>query len=76
LGSIAVAQKTVIHKGYHGSIEVDTTDYSLHGRILFLDEKITYGGQSFAEFEARFQEAVENHINHCRERGQEPPFSE
>lgn len=71
-----MAQKTVVHKGYHGTIEVNTTDYSLYGRILFIDEKITYSGQSFAELDAHFQEAVENHIKNCREQGQDPPFSE
>ena len=30
-----MAQKTVIHKGYHGTIKVNTEDYSLFGTILF-----------------------------------------
>lgn len=71
-----MAQKTLIHKGYHGTIEVDTRDYSLYGRILFIDEQIPYSGQTFTELEERFRKAVEQHIEGCREKGEEPPFSE
>lgn len=71
-----MAQKTLVHKGYHGTIKVDTNDFSLSGRILFLDEEINYSGQTFVELDADFQKAVDNHIQLCRENGKEPPFSE
>jgi len=71
-----LAQKTVMHKGYHGTIKVNTRDYSLFGKILFIDEEITYTGQSFAELDENFRIAVENHIQLCRDKGEEPPFSE
>lgn len=71
-----MAQKTLIHKGYNGSIEVDTRDYSLYGRILFIGEQIPYSAQSFTELEERFRQAVERHIADCRARGEEPPFTE
>jgi len=70
-----LAQKTVEHKGYHGTIEVNTEDYSLFGKILFIDDEITYTGQTFEELEQDFRKAVEGHILLCRESGQEPPFS-
>lgn len=71
-----MAQKTLEYKGYHGTIEVDTTDYSLFGRILFINEDFSYTGQSFAELEENFHQAVAKHIAECREKGIEPPFSE
>lgn len=71
-----MAKKTVVHKGYHGTIEVNTADFTLHGKILFLDEEITYAGETFAELESSFQEAVDSHIKQCRDRGEEPPFSD
>ena len=49
-----LAQKTVMHKGYHGTIKVNTKDYSLFGKILFIDEEMNYSGQSFAELEENF----------------------
>ena len=71
-----MAQKTVVHKGYHGTIKVDTNDYSLFGTILFIDEDLSYSGKTFAEFEKNFQKVVEEHISSCTLKGVEPPFSE
>jgi len=71
-----MAQKTIVHKGYHGTIKVDIKDYSLFGTILFLDEEISYSGETFTELEEDFQKAVESHITNCVEKGEEPPFSE
>lgn len=70
-----MAQKTVEHKGYHGTIKVDTSDYSLSGTILFIDEEIHYSGKTFSELEGDFQKAVEAHIKACVDNGVEPPFS-
>ena len=71
-----MAQKTLVHKGYHGSIKVDTKDYSLFGEILFIDEEFSYKGQDFSKLEKKFQAAVEKHIALCIEKGQKIPFSE
>ena len=71
-----MAQKTVMHKGYHGTIKVNTKDYSLFGKILFIDEEMNYSGQSFAELEENFRKVVEDHIQLCKDKGQDPPFSE
>ena len=71
-----MAQKTIVHKGYHGTIKVDTNDYSLFGTILFIDEEVNYSGKTFVELEVNFQKAVEAHIKTCVEQGVEPPFSE
>jgi predicted HicB family RNase H-like nuclease len=70
-----VAKKTIVHKGYHGSIEVDNQDYSLHGKILFIEEESRYRGETFAELEITFQQAVEKHIKKCVTKGETPPFS-
>lgn len=71
-----MAKRTIIHKGYHGTIEVDSNDYSLSGKILFIDQESTYRGGTFEELEADFQRAVEEHIKVCMKKGEQPPFSE
>ncbi len=71
-----MAQKTITHKGYHGTIEVNTKDYSLFGKILFIDEEHSYCGQTFEELENEFRKEVEKHILLCEEEGKKPPFSE
>lgn len=65
-----------MHKGYHGTIKVNPTDYSLFGSILFIDEEMSYSGESFAELEEDFRKMVEKHIQLCRNKGIDPPFSE
>lgn len=69
-----MAKKTITHKGYHGSILIDNSDYSLFGKILFIDEDFSYRGESFTELEANFQQRVEEHILTCQEKGEDPPF--
>lgn len=71
-----MAQKTIVYKGYHGSIEVNTRDYSLYGRILFIDEEMAYSGSNFEELDASFKKAVEKHIDSCKAKGQDPPFKD
>jgi predicted HicB family RNase H-like nuclease len=71
-----LAQRTVAYKGYEGTIEVNTNDYSLYGKILFLDEEISYAGESFAELEDSFKKCVEEHIQSCKDKGEKPPFAE
>lgn len=64
----------IIHKGYHGSLLVNNSDYTLHGEILFLDEEIYYKGDTFAEVEKAFQDEVEKHIASCEKSGKPIPF--
>ena len=71
-----MAQKTIVHKGYHGTIKVDMNDFSLFGTILFIDDEVNYSGKTFAEFEIDFQKVVEEHIASCILKGVDPPFSE
>ncbi len=71
-----MARRTLEYKGYRGSIEVDTADFSLFGKILFIEEDYPYQGDTFEDLEQKFQTAVESHIKSCREAGIDPPFSE
>ncbi len=71
-----MAQKTLVHRGYHGSIEVNTKDYSLSGSILFIDSDFSYKGETFEELEKNFISQVEKHIAHCKEKGIPVPFKE
>lgn len=71
-----MAMKTLIHKGYHGTIKVNNEDFSLFGEILFIDPTYFYKGETFEELEKEFQIVVEKHLNECKESGIAPPFSE
>lgn len=69
--------KTLSHKGYIGSIEVDLKDSCLFGKVLFVNDVITYQGDSVGELQKAFAEAVDEYIETCEEIGKEPhkPFT-
>jgi len=61
--------KELNHKGYSGTIEVSIEDGCLHGRILFIDDIITYEGQTVKEIESAFKEAVDEYLEYCKKTG-------
>lgn len=65
------------HKGYYGSVEYDSRDDQLHGRLIGISDIITFEGQSVDELRGDFQTAVDDYLDACREAGKEPekPFS-
>ncbi|ADE15026.1 HicB family protein [Nitrosococcus halophilus Nc 4] len=65
------------HKGYIGTIEVSLEDNCLHGKIQFIQDTVTYEGQTPAELDQAFVEAVDDYLATCEELGREPqkPFS-
>jgi len=65
------------HKGFLGSIEVSFEDNCLHGKILFINDLVTYEAESPGQLEAEFKAAVEDYLATCKELGRAPnrPFS-
>lgn len=57
------------YKGYSGSAEVSVEDDCLHGRILFIDDLITYEAESIPELKVEFQGAVERYLAYCEQIG-------
>lgn len=60
------------YKGYYGSIEASTEDNCLFGKLLFIRALVSYEGQTVAELQAAFREAVEDYLATCQEQGKEP----
>ena len=70
-------QQQLKHKGYTGSIEISIEDACLHGRILHIDDLVTYEGETVADISQRFVEAVDRYLAHCDAIGKTPgrPYS-
>ncbi|MCI5149755.1 MAG: type II toxin-antitoxin system HicB family antitoxin [Candidatus Electrothrix sp. MAN1_4] len=62
-------KKTLSYKDYTGSIEVSLEDNCLHGKILFIEDLITYEGSTVEELFLSFREAVDDYISFCEETG-------
>jgi predicted HicB family RNase H-like nuclease len=60
------------HRGYYGSIEASTEDNCLFGKLLFIRALVNYEGDTVAELQAAFREAVDDYLTTCQELGQEP----
>ena len=65
------------HKNFSGSCEISIEDDCLYGRILFIEDIISYEGQTITEIRAAFEEAVDDYLELCQQEGTEPnkPFS-
>jgi len=60
------------HKGYFGSVEFSDEDDVLHGRIIGINDRITYEGDSVKSLRLDFISAVDEYLCVCAELGKEP----
>lgn len=69
--------KTMTYNGYHGSVEYSPEDDCLHGRLLNINDIITYEGNSLAEIKTAFRGSVDDYLVFCAETGKNPdkPYS-
>jgi predicted HicB family RNase H-like nuclease len=60
------------YKGYSASMVFDAEDKVIVGRVLEIDDIISFHGQSVAEFETNFHAAIDDYIAACAELGGKP----
>ncbi len=63
------AANNLSHKGYTGSIDVSIEDNCLHGKILFIDDIVTYEADNVSGILTAFTEAVDRYVAYCKESG-------
>ena len=65
------------YKGYAGHVEFDDEAGIFHGEVLDLRDVITFQGKSVEEIERAFRESIDDYLEFCKERREEPdkPFS-
>lgn len=64
-----MTEGTLNYKGYTGSMQVSIEDNCLYGRVLLIDDLITYEGQTEEEVLTAFQESVDHYLRTCAEQG-------
>lgn len=64
------------HRGQIGSMEIDPEDCCLHGKLLHINDLVTYESESVQGLRKEFEAAVDDYLETCAELGQEPnkPF--
>ncbi len=64
------------YKNFLGSIETSVEDLCLHGKLLFINDLVTYEAQTPAKLKKEFEAAVDNYIEFCQQQNRIPqkPF--
>jgi len=65
------------YKGYSANIEVDLDAEILFGRVLDINDVVTFKAQTIEEARQEFQKSIDDYLEFCQELGQEAdkPFS-
>ncbi|NJL59591.1 MAG: type II toxin-antitoxin system HicB family antitoxin [Desulfobacteraceae bacterium] len=65
------------YKGYLSKIGFDSGSDIFHGEVINIRDVITFQGKSVDELRQAFIDSVEDYLEFCAERGEEPdkPFS-
>lgn len=64
------------YKGFIGSIEINSEEKCLYGKLLYINDLVTYEANTVAKLEVEFKESVNEYLASCKELGREPmkPF--
>lgn len=60
------------YKGYYGSIHYSDEDETLHGKLEFIRDVVTYEGRDVRGLKKAFKEAVDDYVNLCAEQSRTP----
>ena len=65
------------YKGYIGRVDYDDEAGFFNGEVINTRDIITFQGKSVKDLKKALKESVEDYLEFCRERGEEPdrPFS-
>jgi predicted HicB family RNase H-like nuclease len=59
-------KNVISYKGYTANMTFDPDDKVIVGRVLDIEDIIVFHGESVAEFEAAFHEAVKGYLDACK----------
>ncbi|WP_343704542.1 type II toxin-antitoxin system HicB family antitoxin [Chitinophaga sp.] len=60
------------YKEYRASVHYSAEDDVFFGKVLGIDDLVSFEGSSVKELKKSFREAVEDYIETCRQLGKEP----
>ena len=65
-------RNTMSYKGYYGSVEFSDEDSVFFGRIIGINDRVTYEGDNVGDLRRDFQDAVNEYLETCSQLGKEP----
>ena len=60
------------YKGYRGRVEFDSDTRLFHGEVVETRDVITFHGTNADEREQAFRDSLDDYLQFCAERGEEP----
>jgi len=60
------------YQSYYASVHFSASDEVFYGRILGINDLVSFEGASVKELKTAFEEAVEDYLETCKEIGKEP----
>lgn len=65
------------YKGYGCAVKFDDEAEIFHGEVTGLRDVVTFQGKTVDELKAAFQDSIDDYLEYCESRGEEPdkPFS-
>ncbi|WP_414623461.1 type II toxin-antitoxin system HicB family antitoxin [Calothrix sp. CCY 0018] len=65
------------YKGYTANLEVDVEAGTIFGRVLDINDVVTFKGKTVEEARQEFHKSVDDYLAFCEDLGEEPdkPFS-
>ena len=63
---------TLTYKGYTGTVDFSTEDNCLYGKIIGINDLVSFEGSTVEEIKADFEAAVDAYLQLCGELGKEP----
>jgi len=72
-----VSKSMLEYKGYMGRVEFDDEAGIFSGEVVNTRDVVTFQGASVDELRQAFEDSVDDYLDFCAERGEEPdkPFS-
>jgi len=73
----SIGSNTMQYKNYMAKVEYNDEAGVFHGEVIDLRDVITFEGESVGELRQAFEDSVEDYLEFCAQRDQEPekPFS-
>lgn len=60
------------YKGYYGSLSLEEESLTLHGKLEFIQDLVTYEAPDAEGIVREFHNAVDDYLETCRSQGREP----
>ena len=60
------------YKDFEGSAELDMERQVCRGKLLFIDDLVTYEAASIANLQSEFEAAVDDYLETCKSLGRDP----